>query len=377
MRGFFSSLNRYILPGLAFKAVVIGGGYATGRELAEFFLPSGPFGGLLGMLLAMVCWSVICAVTFLFAFRIGATDYHRFFRALLGRFDFIFEIVYFADLILILSVFGSAAGAIGAALMGLPLIAGTLALIFCVLVVCAAGQGAAEALFKYVSVLLYGVYVIFLSLSLWKFSPQIVHGFGTPVPDVQSNGGWIAGGITYASYNVIGAVLILPVLRHLRSDRDAIISGLLSGPLAMVPAIAFFICLAAFYPSVLSQPLPSDYVLTALGVPAFHVLFQLMVFFALLECSVGFVQAFNVRIDAFNHKRGRETTKLVRVLVPGVILFGSVFIAAKVGLVDLIANGYRAMAYLILAIFILPLFTIGIVRLVKGHRRELPIEEAA
>jgi uncharacterized membrane protein YkvI len=31
--------QRYLLPGLAFKAVVIGGGYATGRELAEFFMP--------------------------------------------------------------------------------------------------------------------------------------------------------------------------------------------------------------------------------------------------------------------------------------------------------------------------------------------------
>ena len=49
--------QRFLLPGFAFKAVVIGGGYATGRELAEFFLPSGPWGGIAGMLLAMVIWS--------------------------------------------------------------------------------------------------------------------------------------------------------------------------------------------------------------------------------------------------------------------------------------------------------------------------------
>jgi uncharacterized membrane protein YkvI len=29
--------QRFLPPGFAFKAVVIGGGYATGRELAEFF----------------------------------------------------------------------------------------------------------------------------------------------------------------------------------------------------------------------------------------------------------------------------------------------------------------------------------------------------
>ena len=52
-----SRFQRFLLPGFAFKAVVIGSGYATGRELAEFFLPSGRWGGLAGMALAMGVWS--------------------------------------------------------------------------------------------------------------------------------------------------------------------------------------------------------------------------------------------------------------------------------------------------------------------------------
>jgi len=62
-----SWFQRYLLPGFAFKAVVIGGGYATGRELAEFFLPHGPVGGIAAILLAMAVWSGICALTFVFA----------------------------------------------------------------------------------------------------------------------------------------------------------------------------------------------------------------------------------------------------------------------------------------------------------------------
>ena len=62
-----SRFQRFLLPGFAFKAVVIGGGYATGRELAEFFLPSGPWGGIAAMLLAMLIWSIVCVATFLFA----------------------------------------------------------------------------------------------------------------------------------------------------------------------------------------------------------------------------------------------------------------------------------------------------------------------
>ena len=42
--------QRIFLPGFLFQSVMIGGGYATGRELVEFFLSAGPMEGLLGLL---------------------------------------------------------------------------------------------------------------------------------------------------------------------------------------------------------------------------------------------------------------------------------------------------------------------------------------
>src|SRR5579871_5434279 len=95
-----SLFQRLLLPGFAFKAVIIGGGYATGRELAEFFLPSGPWGGLLGMVLAMLCWSALCALTFMYARATESYDYGALFRELLGRASFLFDAAY-ACLVLI------------------------------------------------------------------------------------------------------------------------------------------------------------------------------------------------------------------------------------------------------------------------------------
>ena len=89
--GSSSWFQRYLLPGFAFKAVVIGGGYATGRELAEFFLPSGPQGGLLAILLAMVIWSLVCAVTFALSYATRSWNYRAFFKNLLGPFWILFE----------------------------------------------------------------------------------------------------------------------------------------------------------------------------------------------------------------------------------------------------------------------------------------------
>jgi len=49
----------------------------------------------------------------------------------------------------------------------------------------------------------------------------IVAGFSTPAP----MHGWVIGGMTYATYNVVGAIVNLPVLRHLTSNRDAVVAG--------------------------------------------------------------------------------------------------------------------------------------------------------
>ena len=359
-----SWFQRFLLPGFAFKAVVIGGGYATGRELAEFFLPSGPWGGLAAMLLAMLLWSVICAATFAFARAVGAFDYRSFFEKLLGRGWILFEIAYVLFVTLILAVFGAAAGEIGSAVFGLPSIAGTISLAALIALFATFGNSSVEGLFKYVSFLLYGVYALFMVLALSSFGDLIVARFAIPTPI----DGWALGGLTYASYNVVGAVVILPVVRHMTSQRDAIVSGLIAGPLAMVPAVLFFIAMIAFYPGIINETLPSDFMLQKLELPIFHLLFQLMIFAALLESGAGSVHAINERIDAaLKARRGQSLSNRARGAIAGALLIGCMFIADRFGLVALIASGYRALAYIFLATYVVPLLTLGLYRLIRSH----------
>ena len=366
-----SWFQRFLLPGLAFKAVIIGGGYATGRELAEFFLPSGPWGGLAGMVLAMLIWSGVAALTFLFARLTGARDYRSFFEALLGRGWVVFEIAYLLFIVLILAVFGAAAGAIGQAALGAPPLAGTLALMAGIAVFAAYGNASVERLFKYVSFLLYGVYAVFLVLALAGFGDRIVTGFALPAP----SDGWALGGLTYAGYNIIGAVVILPVVRHMTSDRDAVVAGLIAGPLAMIPAIVFFVCMIAFYPAIGNEVLPSDYLLGQLGNPAFHLLFQLMIFAALLESGTGAVHAVNERIArAWHIRRGAVLASPARLGIALALLILCMLLADRFGLVALIANGYRALAYLFLGVYVLPLLTVGVLRLWRGRH---PVSEVS
>jgi uncharacterized membrane protein YkvI len=366
-----SWFQRFLLPGLAFKAVVIGGGYATGRELAEFFLPSGPRGGLQGMLLAMLFWSVICALTFMFARMVSAYDYRSFFRALLGPFWVGFEIVWLLFLVLILAVVSAAAGAIGAALFQWPEWIGTVALALAIVGVTTLGTDASEKLFRYSSTLIYFVYALFLVLALTSFGNRIPAQLAQPVPD----DGWVIAGVTYASYNVVAAVAILPFLRHLTSRRDAMVAGLLSGPLAMLPAILFFLCMAAYYPQIGDEPLPSDFLLRRIGLGWFHVLFQLMIFSALLETGIGIVNAFNERVA---NSRGHDRlSRRARLMIGSALVIGSGFAASAIGLVELIARGYGAFGYVMLAIFVLPLATIGLWRITRTPSDARPIDSGS
>jgi len=352
--------QRFLLPGLAFKAVVIGGGYATGRELAEFFLPSGPWGGLAAISFATLIFSLVCVVTFMFARRSGAYDYLSFFRTLLGPGWVVFEATYLLFVVLILAVYGAAAGAIAQAVFGISELFGTLALMAGIAFFVTFGNASVERLFRDVSYLLYGVYALFVILALTTFGDEVAANFASQT----ATQGWALGGLTYAGYNVIGAVVILPVVRHLTSDRDAVVAGLIAGPLAMIPALLFFICMIAFYPGIADATLPSDFLLQRLNLPIFHLLFQLMIFSALLESGASAVHAINERIDrASKARRGAALTNRARLVIALILLAGCMLLAGRFGLVSLIANGYRALAYILLAVFVLPLMTIGVWRL--------------
>ncbi|MEJ2817017.1 hypothetical protein [Caulobacter sp. CCG-8] len=365
--GWFS---RWLLPGLAFKAAVIGGGYATGREIAEFFLPAGPWGGLAGLALATLVWSGMCVLTFLFARASGARDYRTFFKALLGRGWVAFELAYALFVVLVLAVFGAAAGEIGHAVFDAPRWAGMLALLAGVTLFAAFGTRVVEQLFAWVSILLYGVYGVFLVLALTTFGHDIAAAFAVPV---RVGGDALVGGATYAGYNIIGAVIVLPMTRHLLSDRDAVVAGLVAGPLAMIPAVVFFVSMCAYAPEVGGAALPSDVLLAKLDLPVFRLLFQLMVFAALLESGTGAVHAINERVaGAVQARLGRTFGVRARALCALGLLVFCMVLAERVGLVGLIAGGYRLLAYALIAFYVVPLATVGLLQLVRRRPALLP-----
>ncbi len=98
--------ERYIVPGLVIQAVIVGGGYATGRELVRFFVSAKRAGhtGLAGMFVTALLFTIGSMISFEIARSFSAFDYRSFVRTYLGRFEVVFELGYIAALISTLSV---------------------------------------------------------------------------------------------------------------------------------------------------------------------------------------------------------------------------------------------------------------------------------
>ena len=102
----------YLLPGFIFQSILIAGGYGTGREFIEFFLQLGPKAGLLAMITATLIWSAVCVCTFVLARNFQSYNYRQFFKNLLGKGWWLFEVCYVLLMILILAIVVAAAGTI-------------------------------------------------------------------------------------------------------------------------------------------------------------------------------------------------------------------------------------------------------------------------
>ena len=355
--------QRYLLPGFVFQSMVIAGGYGTGRELVEFFLNFGPTGGLLGMcLVSTVVWSAVCAVTFELARMTKSYEYRSFARVLLSRAWWLYEVCYLVIMIIVLSVIAAAAGTITQNLFSVPYLVGVFLMMVSVGFLVLKGTALVEKFLSFWSLVLYAVYITFLVACLTKFGGDIQSGLA--LGEVKP--GWFQGGIEYAAYNVGTLPAILFTIRHLERRKEAVTAGLLAGPIAILPGFFFYISMIGFYPSIVSETVPSIVLLEALGSRAFLLVFQIMLLGTLVETGTALIHAFNERLASSFEDKQRTLPDGVRPVV-AVVLLALAALLAQVGLEELISKGYGTVTYGFWLIYLVPVLTWGLVRVVRSR----------
>lgn len=360
-----SLFQRYVLPGLVFQSVVIAGGYGTGREIVEFFLTLGPKGGLLAMAVSTIIWSAVCAVSFEFGRAFASYDYRTFFQHLLGRAGVLFEICYFVFLAIVLAVIAAAAGSILEETFGQPYVVGVVGMMAAIGFLVFKGTATIEKFLASWSFVLYAVYVVLFVWSFLSFGDQVVDKMRS-VPVLP---GWFVGGVKYAAYNLATIPAILFCIRHIERRREAVWAGVLAGPIAMLPALLFFVAMAGHYPEIVDRAVPANFILETLGSRTFQIAFQVVLFGTLVETGTGMIHAVNERVSTAYERQDRAMPPALRVALGTGLLLAGTFIA-QFGLISLIARGYGTLTWLFLLIFVIPVLTWGIVKLSRRSAAE-------
>ena len=350
-----SAFQRYLLPGLVFQSINIAGGYGTGREIVEFFLRFGPVNGLLGLLLpAAIIVSVVAIISFELARLTQSYDYRSFIKQLLGRGWILYEVAYLFSVALVLAVVGAAIGALVLETFNVPGFVGTATLLVAIAVLAFKGTRVIEGVMSFWSFVLYAVYVVILVSSIVTFGPLLKEKF---VSGAGSDG-WLLSGLRYGSLQLALLPAILFATTHIKSRKDAVIAGALTGPLFLLPAIMFLLAMVPHYPAILERPVPINYVLELLNNPFLRIVFPLMLIGTFIETGTGMIHAFNERMASALKSIGKSFPDYWRAITAILLTIGAMLLS-RVGLIDLIAVGYGTMTWVFIAILVLPVLTVG------------------
>ena len=361
-----SKFRTYVMPGLVFQGVLIGGGYGTGREIVEYFMRFGPLGGILGMFaITLPVWAVMLAVTFEFSRKFEAYDYRSLLMHLLGRFWIVFELFYVTLLVIVLAVVGSAAGVLLRDFFGIPYLVGVVMMLGAVGFLTFKGSGLIEKSFSVWSILIYVVYLAFLVVSALRFG----RGIGANLVSGETLPGWALAAFKYGLYNMCVIPAILFCVRHIETRRQAISAGVIAALIGLLPAFFFYLAILGQYPDVVAVEIPAVYVLEQARAPALLVAFVVMLFGTLIQTGTGFIHGVNERIQHTLAARGKEFPDWQRPVIAIALLVLSLGLA-RFGIIALVARGYGMISWGIFVIYFLPLVTVGLYKIIRRPRTQ-------
>ncbi|CAH2213346.1 YkvI family membrane protein [Tepidibacter aestuarii] len=368
---FDGAFGKYILPGIVLQSVLIGGGYATGREIVAFGAKFGALGWLGGIGI-FIGFTIMSILTFEIARIYKVYDYKSVVKQFAGKFALLYDIIYILLSILIIAVMASATGEIVQQTLGLSYWIGVTGVVIIVGILNFYGSWLIERFETYGTIALYIGYIIFSILVIsktWGNAQQVfANGDTSYIKGSIGVGTVLWAGIIYVGYNLAVYPAALFTLKRQSTRKETIIAGILSGFFMTIPWFLTYFSIMGFYPSkvVLEASVPWLQMLNGLGGTWVIVLFGIVIGWTLIETSTGMIHAFVERVNTGLKEIGKNplTDKQNALLTITVLIIAMGL--SKIGIIDLIAKGYTMMAYGMIAVYAIPLVTIGLYKIVKS-----------
>lgn len=362
--GFFNGpYGRLLLPGVILQSVLIGGGYATGREIVEFGAKYGSLGWYAGLAI-LIGFGLMAFLMFEIARRFQAFDYRTLLQKLIGPFYWLFDIVYIMLAILIIAIMAAATGEILQETLGLNYWVGVTIMIIIVGLLNFYGEGLIERFKSVGTAALYAGYILFATLIIGQnwgaISDTLSSGNHSLHPDVSL---WAVlwSGVLYVGYNLAVYPAALFTARRQTRLRHTVIAGTVAGLLMTLPWFLTYLALMAFYPDpeVFEASVPWLEMLSAEALWVI-VIFGIVVGWTLIETATGMIYALVARVDQSLVDADRKPLSRPTAGAISVITLLLALLLSQVGIIDLISKGYTAMAYAMIAVFGVPLLVRGI-----------------
>lgn len=346
----------FVIPSSVFLSVVFGGSYGTGREVMEFVSRHGPVGGLLAIVAVALTYTALLFITFELARRFQQYEYRGFFKQLLGRGWFLYEIVILLGMLITLAVCATAAGAIAESRFGLPAWTGSAALLLIVFVLNYQGRVLVE---KTMILAVTALVLVLVSL--------VVQLLGEPAEQIRQSfrsepiawGAW-QGGMQYALVNGGFIPLLLYCSRGIRGRGEAGLAASCAALVAVVPAIVFHFAFMSAYPAITEEQLPTYTLFTQVASPMLLNIYVAVLFVLIAQTGVGMLQGFLDRLDSWHVQRYGSSLSRVGHGLVALGMAGSSIVLSGLGIIALILAGYTFLALSFIVVFALPLFTRGI-----------------
>ncbi|MDH3992935.1 MAG: hypothetical protein OEV47_08470 [Gammaproteobacteria bacterium] len=344
-----------IIPSAVFLSVVFGGSYGTGREVMEFISRHGPVGGLIAIAAVVITYAVLLFATFELARKFQQFEYRGFFKRLLGRFWFLYEVVILIGMVITLAVCTTASGAIVDSRFHQPAWMGSGVLLLIVFFLTYQGRALVEKTMIIAVFSLAAVLVALLFQLAGEPARQISHAFANE-PVV-----WDAwqGGAQYALVNGGFIPLLLYCARGVQTRGQAGLAAVCAASVAVVPGLIFHYAFMSTYPAITEEPLPAYYLMSNVGSPMFLNIYLVVLFVLIAQTGVGMLQGFLERIDSWHVQRfERPLNHLGHGLVAVAMVCASMALSSM-GIIALIITGYSILAASFILVFAVPLLTRG------------------
>lgn len=369
----YGPFGKIVLPAIILQSVLIGGGYATGREIVAYGAKYGS-AGWLAVLGIWLGFTVMALVTFELARTFQVYDYKKFIKQIIGGLWPVFDLLFLVMAVLVIAIMASAAGNIMEQTIGIPYLAGVGIVIAIVGALSYAGETLLEQFKTGGTLFLYIAYILFAVIVLSQVWGDVTAVFATGDTSYVSNAGALSvlqSGILYVGYNLVVFPAVFFALDHQESRRETVISGILAGTMMTLPFALTYVTFMGFYPSeqIMGAEVPWLQVLESAGGTLLIGFYGVVMGWTLVETSVGLIHALLDRVDeniedvAIGPLEGLEGLSKMQSGGLAVGILVGALLLSRVGIIALVAQGYTMMAYFFIALFALPLLTVGVLRI--------------